>query len=202
MRAFRRIAAFASALLLLMAAGLLLFVESAGSGGERSFRARGCALCHAGFGQQPLRALEGWQAGHALRPRVQEALRRQHPLLAAGAEEALAEFIIAQQYAPLAAAQAGQAGERLYLAKCAACHGRNGEGQAGAYPPLMHSEWLHEADKLARLPEILAEGLRGPITVKGERWDAIMNAPGLCDEAGREAVIRYVHGRFGLRQQR
>ncbi len=197
MRRLSRIIFTATALLLLMAAGLCLFVEAAGSPGERAWRARACWLCHSGFERELLRALQQWKPGEPLRPRLRAALAAEHPRLAAGAEAELAEHIIAQQYAPLAAAQAGQRGEQLYRAKCAACHGRGGEGQAGAYPPLMGSEWLREADKLARLPEILEQGLRGPITVKGEAWDAIMNAPGLKDGAEREAVMRYLRERFG-----
>ena len=199
MRLLARVFLCCSALLLLLAAGLAFYVESAGSAGERAFRARGCTLCHAGFGAEPLRALEGWKAGEALRPRVRGALAGAHPLLASGAEDELAEYILAQQYAPLAAVQAGERGERLYRAKCAACHGREGAGQAGAYPPLQGSEWLDGPGKLARLPEILEKGLSEPITVKGEHWDAVMNAPGLRDAGEREAVIRYIRARFGSR---
>ncbi len=189
---------FLTALLLLTTAGLAfaLWVEAAGSPGERAFRARGCAFCHPAFEGRPLRVLADRKPGEALRPRVEEALAGEHPTLSAGATEELIDYILPQQYAALAAAQAGQQGERLYLAKCAACHGRGGEGQPGAYPPLLHSEWLRDADKLARLPEILQQGLREPIMVKGERWDAIMNAPGLQGADEREAVMRYVRERF------
>ncbi len=197
MRALARVFLICSALLLLLAAGLTLFVEGADCAGERAYRARGCGICHDNFSSKLLRALQGWKPGEALRPRVRAALAAEHPWLTRGAEVELAEYLIAQQYTPLAAEQTSGKGERLYRAKCAACHGRAGEGQAGAYPPLQQSEWLSDPVKRARLPEILTEGLQGPITVKGESWDSIMNAPGLRDEAEREAVMRYVGEAFG-----
>ncbi len=182
--------------LAVLAGGALVYVEAAPTPGERAFRARGCALCHgAAFFDDALPPLQSWKPGQALTPQVQAALDAAHPWLAEGEAE-LAAYVAQRQLPALAARHAQGTGERLFRAKCAACHGADGLGQPAAYPPLQGSEWLREPDKLARLPEILTQGLQGPITVKGEPWDAIMNAPGLKDAAEREAVTDYIRGRF------
>ena len=56
-------------------------------------------------------------------------------------------------------------GQGVYNANCAACHQPNGQGLAGAFPPLAGSDYPQgnrdEVNKAALF------GLPGPITVKG-----------------------------------
>lgn len=175
---------------LTLALTLWVWVEGGDTPGERTARARGCVLCHADDWQQLHPALQHHKPGSPITPALQQAIAQAHPALSSGVTQELAEYLAARQLPHLAAAHQGKLGATLYVAKCAACHGRQGEGQPGAYPPLKGSEWLHATP--SRLPEILTEGLRGPITVRGEAWDAIMLPPGLSSEAEVNAVIEHI----------
>lgn len=66
-------------------------------------------------------------------------------------------------------------GEKLYAAHCAACHQANGQGLAGAFPPLTGSSYLAEGAGPAI--SVVLNGLSGPITVNGANFNAVM--PGL-----------------------
>ncbi len=156
---------------------------------------RGCALCHGNEWQRRLHPdLLRRKPGSAISPTLQSALQRSHPALSSGAEDELVTWLVKQQQPLLAGAGNQQAGRTLYLAKCAACHGRNGEGQAELYPPLRGSEWLTATP--SRLPEILTDGLKGPITVRGEKWDSIMLPPGLSKQSEIENIIQYIKKNF------
>lgn len=63
-------------------------------------------------------------------------------------------------------------GQELFLSggACAVCHGINGEGQIGVYPPLAGSEWVNGPEE--RLIRILLHGLQGPITTSGKQYNA------------------------------
>jgi mono/diheme cytochrome c family protein len=63
-------------------------------------------------------------------------------------------------------------GKELFLSggACAVCHGINGEGQVGVYPPLAGSEWVNGPEE--RLIRILLHGLQGPITASGKQYNA------------------------------
>jgi len=67
-------------------------------------------------------------------------------------------------------------GERLYKNNCAACHQANGEGVAGAFPPLAGSPWVVGSE--ARLVKILLRGLQGPIVVMGNEYNGNMPSYG------------------------
>jgi mono/diheme cytochrome c family protein len=56
-------------------------------------------------------------------------------------------------------------GKKLYGGNCANCHQASGQGQPGAYPPLVNSEYVLGSKE--RLAAILLKGLQGPVTVVG-----------------------------------
>ena len=67
-------------------------------------------------------------------------------------------------------------GQKIYNAQCIACHQTSGQGVAGAFPPLVGSEWvLGHKEILAR---ILINGLNGPIEVLGNTYNGNMPAFG------------------------
>jgi mono/diheme cytochrome c family protein len=63
-------------------------------------------------------------------------------------------------------------GRELFLSggACAVCHGINGEGQVGVYPPLAGSDWVNGPEE--RLIRILLHGLQGPVTAAGKQYNA------------------------------
>ncbi|HEX3799403.1 MAG TPA: cytochrome c [Verrucomicrobiae bacterium] len=64
------------------------------------------------------------------------------------------------------------AGGRIYSSTCAACHQASGSGSAAVNaPPLAGSEWVN-AEGPNRVLRIVMNGLKGPVTVKGQQFGA------------------------------
>lgn len=88
-------------------------------------------------------------------------------------------------------------GKALY-AYCAGCHQESGMGTASPpVPPLAGSEWVQEANpnRLIRIP---IHGLTGPITVKGQEWNANMAALGTTiSDQDLAAILSYVRQAWG-----
>ena len=82
-------------------------------------------------------------------------------------------------------------GKALYELSCAACHQPHGLGQEGVAPPLVDSEWV--AGKSDRIARIILQGLRGPVSVLGKKYDLEM--PGLAttfDDEQIAALVTYI----------
>jgi len=90
-------------------------------------------------------------------------------------------------------AEATLDGKALYEAKCQACHQANGEGLAGAFPPLAKSDFL--ADKTASIKAPI-NGMEGEITVNGTAFNQIMAPVPMSDEE-LLAVMNYVYSSWG-----
>ena len=58
------------------------------------------------------------------------------------------------------------------LYRCSVCHQSNGEGIPNVFPALAKSDFLN-ADK-NRAIHIVLNGLNGPITVNGNKFDSVM----------------------------
>ncbi len=96
-----------------------------------------------------------------------------------------------------AATVANAEGERLY-ASCVACHQLNGQGMAGAFPPLANSEWVTGSPD--RLIAILLHGMQGPITVAGAEYNGVMMAYGLgmpISDAELATLLTYIRSSWG-----
>lgn len=65
-------------------------------------------------------------------------------------------------------------GKRIFGANCAACHQSTGLGVAGAFPPLVGSEWVTGPEQT--VVRILLHGLGGPVKVKGAVYNGAMPA--------------------------
>ena len=66
------------------------------------------------------------------------------------------------------------AGERIYANNCASCHQASGEGIAGAFPPVVGSEWVNGSPQT--LTRILLHGMHGPLEVAGQTYNGMMPA--------------------------
>jgi len=84
-------------------------------------------------------------------------------------------------------------GKEVYDANCSTCHMAEGEGIEGAFPPLAKSDYL--SDK-ARLVKIVLLGIKGPIKVNGNAYDAEMAGVSLTDEQVAD-VLNYVRNSWG-----
>jgi nitrite reductase (NO-forming)/hydroxylamine reductase len=88
-----------------------------------------------------------------------------------------------------------QKGEALYVAHCAGCHQANGQGLAGAFPPLAGSDYLL-ADRARAIMTVIA-GLSGPITVNGKEYAAAMPAMGHLADPDIADIVTYTLNAWG-----
>jgi ubiquinol-cytochrome c reductase cytochrome b subunit len=89
-----------------------------------------------------------------------------------------------------------QAGAAVYTSNCAGCHGAQGAGQPGVFPPLAGSEMVKGDPK--KLIHIVAYGLSGDITVKGGKFNGQMPAwKGNLTDKQVADVITYIRGAWG-----
>jgi len=98
----------------------------------------------------------------------------------------------AREVVPLTADQQKmfEEGRTLYNASCGACHQPTGLGQEGLGPPLAGSEWVLGSEK--RLGLIVLNGVRGPIMVKGRKYELEMPGLFIFDDAQIASVMTYV----------
>src|SRR5690606_34092678 len=82
-------------------------------------------------------------------------------------------------------------GEDVYRRTCAACHQVDGNGLAGAFPPVRASDYLN-AD-INRAIRTVLHGLSGEITVNGETFNSIMPGQNLTDEEVANVLTYVTH---------
>lgn len=84
-------------------------------------------------------------------------------------------------------------GKRIYESSCFACHQTDGNGLAGAFPPLAKSDYLNDKKKAI---SAVVHGLEGPIKVNGKEYNNVMPAQVLSDEEVAN-VLSYVYSSWG-----
>lgn len=87
------------------------------------------------------------------------------------------------------------AGRALYQGTCSVCHGGQGEGMEGVFPPLAESDFLM-ADK-RRSIEVVLNGLEGPITVNGKDYDSVMPPMSQLSDDEIANILTFVRNSFG-----
>jgi len=90
--------------------------------------------------------------------------------------------------------QSMERGAGEYQGVCLACHMDSGQGIAGVFPPLAKSDYLM-ADT-DRAIKSLIQGLQGEIVVNGSKYNQVMPASGLDDQAIAD-VLNYVMNSWG-----
>lgn len=86
------------------------------------------------------------------------------------------------------------AGAEFYNA-CMLCHGPNGEGVAGQYPPLARARLVLGSP--AKLTRVVVHGMEGPVPVGGQIIDGQMPPAPLDLDREYAAVMTYVRRSFG-----
>jgi nitrite reductase (NO-forming) len=84
-------------------------------------------------------------------------------------------------------------GATVYKRNCVACHQTDGTGVKGAFPPLAGSDYLAKPEGAIAA---VANGLKGEITVNGEKYNGVMPKLGLDDEEIAN-VVTYVTNSWG-----
>ncbi len=86
-------------------------------------------------------------------------------------------------------------GQRVYNSYCSTCHGANGQGVRGAFPPLRETEWVVGDE--GRLIRLVLHGVHGEMEVLGETYNNVMIAHGFLSDEQIAAVLTYIRGNFG-----
>ena len=83
----------------------------------------------------------------------------------------------------------------VYATYCIACHQSDGKGDGNRFPPIAQSEWVNY--NTDRLINVILNGLKGPVTVKGQSYNEVMPGHGsfLSDEQIAE-VLTYIKSNF------
>ncbi len=94
------------------------------------------------------------------------------------------------QTAPQTSIKNGQA---VYETYCISCHMEDGNGVPSAFPSLVKTGNLTDKNRLVK---IVLQGMRGPIMVKGEKYDAEMANIAISDQEVAD-VINYIRNTWG-----
>ena len=84
-------------------------------------------------------------------------------------------------------------GKVVYMTYCTSCHMEDGNGLQGAFPSLVKTGNLNDKNKLVK---IVLQGMRGPIMVKGVKYDTEMAAINMSDQEVAD-VINYIRNSWG-----
>lgn len=97
--------------------------------------------------------------------------------------------------AEVASAQPALDGAALYGQHCQACHQANGQGLAGAFPPLAGSDFLLADPE--RAIDIVVNGLNGPIRVNNVDYSGVMPAMSYLTDAEVAAILTHALNSWG-----
>ncbi|MEO8443579.1 MAG: cytochrome D1 domain-containing protein [Gammaproteobacteria bacterium] len=86
-------------------------------------------------------------------------------------------------------------GRELYLQNCAACHQPEGQGLAGAFPPLAKSDFI--AANPAAVLETTVKGRQGKLTVNGAEYNNVMPAMSYLSDEELSHIITFVLNSWG-----
>lgn len=86
-------------------------------------------------------------------------------------------------------------GEALYMEHCATCHKQDGSGYVTVIPPLAGSDYI--AADVQRLVSVTVDGLSGPVTVNGLRYEGVMPAMSHLSDLEIARILNYVLRKWG-----
>lgn len=88
-------------------------------------------------------------------------------------------------------------GQVVYNEYCKTCHQANGQGLSTVYPPLAGSDYV-KAKGAKVITDNVVNGLKGPITVNGKKFNNVMTPlPAKYTNADAAAVITFVLNSWG-----
>ncbi len=96
---------------------------------------------------------------------------------------------------PAAAQTAKVDGKTVFEEQCAACHQPNGQGVADQFPPLARNADVFLAPDFPL--HVVLFGIKGKITVNGQKFDSAMPPLDVLSDAEIAAVVGYVRQNFG-----
>jgi glucose/arabinose dehydrogenase/cytochrome c553 len=83
----------------------------------------------------------------------------------------------------------------VYSTYCIACHQADGKGDGNRFPPIAQSEWVNY--NKTRLINVILNGLKGPVKVKGLSYNEVMPGHGsFLSDAQIAEVLTYIKSNF------
>lgn len=92
-------------------------------------------------------------------------------------------------------ALASDDGKKAYEANCQACHQPNGQGLAGAFPPLAGNP--HVTDDKLHVVRTILKGMSGPLEVNGQKYNAVMPPMQHISDEDIADITNYVLSSWG-----
>ena len=90
--------------------------------------------------------------------------------------------------------QSIEEGTLIYQDFCLQCHGSEGKGESGVFPPLAQSDYLME--NITQSIQGIKYGMRGVMVVNGVVYEGMIAAQGLDDEEIAD-VMNYILNSWG-----
>jgi nitrite reductase (NO-forming) len=87
-----------------------------------------------------------------------------------------------------------EAGKVLFAGTCSACHQASGQGIPQVFPPLAGSDYLKDKRKAI---ETVLNGLQGPVTVNGQRYDSVMPPQSHLPDDAIANILTFVFNSWG-----
>jgi mono/diheme cytochrome c family protein len=84
-------------------------------------------------------------------------------------------------------------GQAVYSSYCQSCHMEDGAGLPGVFPSLVKTGNLKDPNRLVK---IILQGMRGPLTVDGEKYNGEMAPTNLTNQEVAD-VINYIRNTWG-----
>lgn len=110
---------------------------------------------------------------------------------------ALLAAIIAMHSGTSSTALAAPNGKAVFDTNCSTCHGGNGQGQPGVFPPFSHNPDVNAKDPKTIIGIVL-HGLNTPKTIMGKQYSGGMPAwSSSLSNADIAAVLTYIRSSWG-----
>lgn len=90
-------------------------------------------------------------------------------------------------------------GKDIYQDFCITCHMGNGEGLAGAFPPLAKSDYL--MNNRTKSIHAIKYGLQGEVIVNGTKYNSVMASQGLTEDEVAD-VMNYITNSWGNKNEK
>jgi nitrite reductase (NO-forming) len=87
-----------------------------------------------------------------------------------------------------------EAGKVLFAGTCSACPQASGQGIPQVFPPLAGSDYLKDKRKAI---ETVLNGLQGPVTVNGQRYDSVMPPQSHLPDDAIANILTFVFNSWG-----
>lgn len=91
---------------------------------------------------------------------------------------------------------AAETGQSLFDTNCSTCHGSNGKGQPGVFPPLAGNHEVTAADAKPII-HIVLNGLNVPKKIEGQQYNGGMPSWKALSDSDIAAILTYVRSAWG-----